>query len=75
MVRKNTHTPFGFGIASLWSLQGRYNVVSDIDPHGLASQHDLKVEDIILRIGSEVGFCACLHALCACMLTAKAGRR
>jgi hypothetical protein len=54
MIRKNVHAPFGFGVASLWSLQGRYNVVSDIDPNGLASQHDLQVEDILLRIDNEV---------------------
>eukprot|EP00045_Choanoeca_perplexa_P011891 m.127608 g.127608 ORF g.127608 m.127608 type:complete len:627 (+) comp15805_c0_seq1:75-1955(+) len=53
MVRKNVHTPFGFGIASLWSLQGRYNVVSDIDPNGLAAEHNLQVEDILLRIDKE----------------------
>jgi S1-C subfamily serine protease len=52
--RKAVVVPFGFGVASMWRLEGRVNVVSWVDPEGEAMRAGLEAEDILLDINGEV---------------------
>ncbi|EGD75476.1 hypothetical protein PTSG_06550 [Salpingoeca rosetta] len=53
VCRTNPTVPFGFGIATMWRIDGRVKCVSWVDPEGPASGA-LEVEDIIVAMDGEV---------------------
>lgn len=54
IIRPHPGAPFGFGVASMWRIDGRVKVISWVDPNGPAAGA-LEVEDALVSInGTDI---------------------